>query len=86
MTNIQLLEQYGVLNIKDGSVEVFFDDVGIIQKLIVRERRRKRSGEDFEIRAKANTKVTANYNLEGVLSQVEYEKHIYTRNKLTQDS
>lgn len=80
---IKILESVGAFNIKNGSVEVFFDDVGIIQKVIIRERGRKRNGEDFKILNKPNTKVTANFNMDGLLGQVEYERHIYTRNKLT---
>lgn len=81
---IDLLKNNGFFDVKNGSVEVFFDDVGIIQKLIVRERGRKRNGEDFKILNKPNTKVTANFNMEGQLGQVEYERHIYTKIKLTQ--
>lgn len=67
------LEQLGVLDIKNGSAELFFDDEGVLQQIIYRKNHRRREGEPFEIRALSMGKITANYGPNDTLAQVIYE-------------
>lgn len=67
------LQNLGVFDVKNGSVELFFDDEGILQQIIYRKNHRKREGEDFSIRPISMGKITANYGPNDTLAQVIYE-------------
>lgn len=67
------LKKLGVFDVKDGSVELFFDDVGIVQKIIYRKRKRRRDGEVFEVRSLTKGSAVAEFDKDGVLQTVVYE-------------
>lgn len=58
---------------KDGSVELFFDDLGIVQQIVYRPKRRRRAGEKLEIHSVKNGKVIANYDNDGTLQYIVKE-------------
>lgn len=66
------LETLGVLNVRDGSAEVFFDDVGVVQKVVFRKRKRPREGEPFTIQHSKGQAV-ADFDANGELRAVVYE-------------
>lgn len=67
-----LLEQ-GFFRTRNGSVEVFFDDISVVQKLVFRRKRRKRENEELKIYKQTNGKATGHYDRHGELMVVEYE-------------
>lgn len=67
------LQELGAFDIKDGSVELFFDDVGIVQKIVYRRRKRRRDGEVFEVRSLEKGSATAEFDKDGILQTVVYE-------------
>lgn len=66
------LKELGVFDLKDGSVELFFDDVGIVQKIIYRKRKRRKDDE-FEVRSLVKGTAMAEFDANGVLQTVLYE-------------
>lgn len=75
MDTINLLKEKGVLDVKDGSVEIFFDDVGVIQELIFRMKKVRRD-QPLEVRAGPHVKkgkAFAFFDPNGVLQKVIYE-------------
>lgn len=78
------LKELGVLDMKNGSVELFYDDEGVLQQVIYRRNKRKRQGDTmFTVLPVAGGKAIANYTHDGVLSQVVYET-IWRRKLATQ--
>lgn len=73
MDTLDILKEQGILNLKNGSAELFFDDEGLLQKLIIRKRRRKREGEILKIIPPKKGNVIANYNHESLLLHITYE-------------
>lgn len=72
---IKLLKDKGALDIKDGSVEVFFDDLGIVQEIIFR-RKKVRRDPKFEVLQGEHVKkgkAQAFFDPNGVLQKVIYE-------------
>jgi len=72
----------GVLTLRNGSAEVFFDDVGIVQKIVIKRQKRKEPGRDLQILHNKNTSVSLEYDGDAVLQKIEYETK-WRRPKLT---
>lgn len=62
----------GILGLKNGSVELFFDDVGILQEFILKRRKRKEPNRDLQILHKIKTNASLDYDGEGILQQIVY--------------
>lgn len=73
MDTIDILKREGVLDVKNGSVELHFDDVGILQEITFRKKRRRRSGEDLKILTQKNGRSIADYDNDGVIQHITYE-------------
>lgn len=72
MDTIQLLKDHGVLDMKDGSVELFFDDVGKVQQIIYRVKKVKRDTPLVVREIKRGTAI-AHFDGEGIMQKVIYE-------------
>lgn len=80
--NTQMFDKYketlntlaieGVLDLRNGSAELFFDDVGILQEIILKRRKRKEPNKDLQILHKIKTNASLDYDGEGVLQQIVY--------------
>lgn len=70
---IKTLEEQGVFNIKNGSVELFFDDEGILREMIFKKKRRKRPDEDLKIFSVTNGKSVVDYDKYGIIQQITYQ-------------
>ena len=79
---IQIDEQLlkDIMSTRDGSVELFFDDIGLVQQVIFRRKRKKREGETIEVFSIKNGTAIANFDHEGNLQRVLYET-IWKRKK-----
>lgn len=62
-----------VMSTRDGSVELFFDDVGIVQQIVYRRKRRKREGESIQVFNIRNGTAIANFDNDGNLQKIVYE-------------
>ena len=57
----------------NGSLELHFDDEGLIQEITIRQKRRRREGESLKIFHVQNGKAIANYDNDGIIQQITYE-------------
>lgn len=78
MSNEEILNEKGFFNIKDGSAEVFFDDLGQIQQIIFKNKRRKRVGEKLIVFATNNGSAIQHFDKDGDTTLIEYT-HIWRR-------
>lgn len=77
---INLLVSKGVFLVRNGSAEIFFDDIGCIQKIMYRLRRRKRKDEDLLILPVSSGKALGHYGKDNELLLIEYETE-WTRSR-----
>lgn len=69
---IQTLQDQGVFNIRNGSAEVFFDDVGQVQKIMYRIKKVRRDL-PLEVREIKRGTAIAHFDGAGVMQKVIYE-------------
>ena len=62
----------GVLALRNGSAEIFFDDVGIVQQIIIKRRKRKEEGKDLIVLHTKKTNASLDYDGNGILQQIIY--------------
>lgn len=67
------LHKLGVFDIKNGSAELFFDDEGILQQIVYRQKRRRVQGESLSVRSTKSGTVLANYDHDGTLQVLTIE-------------
>lgn len=70
---IQIMKQEGVFKLKNASVELSFDDVGLLQQMVFKKKRRRRTGEDLMIYMQKSGKAIADYDKDGVIQHITYE-------------
>lgn len=80
MSTIDTLIITKTLAMKDGSAELFFDDVGLVQQIIFRKKAKKRDGQELEIRPVLSGTATSHFDLFGKLQKIIYET-VWRRNK-----
>lgn len=69
------IKALGVLDVRNGSVELFFDDEGLIQKAIFRERKRKPEGERITVHEKPGAVCAkVDFTPEGLIGAITYER------------
>lgn len=73
MNTIEILKEHGVFELKNASAELHFDDVGILQGITLRKKRRRRQGEDLKVYAQKSGRVIADYDPSGVLQHITIE-------------
>lgn len=69
---LDTLHSEGVLGLRNGSAEIFFDDIGLIQEIILKRKKRKEPGRDLQILHTQRTRAALDYDGDGVLQQIEY--------------
>jgi len=69
----KVLEEQGVLKLKNASAELHFDDEGILQEITFRQKRRRRQGENLTIHQTHNGSATAHYDNDGIIQHIIYE-------------
>lgn len=77
---LDTLEAQGILDIRNGSAELFFDDIGLIQQIIFRKKKRKEPHKDLKVYNQNNGTAILNYDNDGTLQQIVYETR-WKRNK-----
>ena len=70
---IDTLEERGFFSIRNGSAEIFIDDIGLIQKIISKKRRRRRAGEELKILSVKNGKSITSYDKDVNIGDIVYE-------------
>lgn len=61
-----------VLGLRNGSAELFFDDVGILQEIVLKRRKRKEPDRELKILHSAKTHAELDYDENGILKQIVY--------------
>lgn len=69
---LKTLVEQKVLELRNGSAELFFDDVGILQEIVFRTKRRRRTGELLNVKGLTTGTALADYK-DGIIEQVRYE-------------
>lgn len=69
---LDTLVSEGVLGLRNGSAELFFDDVGILQEIVLKKKKRKEPGRELQILHTTRTRAALDYDGQGVLQQIEY--------------
>lgn len=70
---IDTLVRKGVFDIKSGSAELFFDDIGELQEIRYRNKRRRKTEENLKIYDIKNGHAKLSYDPHGILMQIDYE-------------
>lgn len=70
---IDTLVRKGVFDIKNGSAEIFFDDIGELQEIRYRNKRRRKTAETLKIFDIKNGTTKLSYDPQGILMQIDYE-------------
>lgn len=71
---IKILKDKKVFEIRDGSAEVFFDDVGVIQQIVYRIKKVKHEGEPLELRSLPRAhNAMAYFDPTGTVKKIVYE-------------
>lgn len=61
-----------VLGLRNGSAELFFDDVGILQEIVLKKRKRKEPERELQILHSSKTHAELDYDEHGILKQIVY--------------
>lgn len=69
---LDTLYQEGVLGLRNGSAELFFDDIGLLQEIVLKKKKRKEPGRELQILHTTRTRAALDYDGQGVLQQIEY--------------
>jgi len=69
---LDILQQEGVLGLKNGSAELFFDDIGLLQEIVLKRRKRKEAGKELIVIHKIKTNASLDYDGDGTLQQIVY--------------
>lgn len=69
---LNTLLQEGVLGLTNGSAELFFDDVGVLQEIVLKRKKRKESGRELQILHTVKTNVSLDYDGDGIRQQIVY--------------
>lgn len=77
---IEKIELDKINNLRDASVELFIDDVGIVQQIIYKKKRKKREGETIQVLGIKNGKAIASFDPDGNLGIIIYET-VWKRNR-----
>ena len=72
MTTEDILKQQGIFDLKNGSVELFFDDEGLLQEILFKRKRRRRQGETLQVFTK-NGRAIVDADNDGVIQHITYE-------------
>lgn len=70
---LDTLKAQGVFDIKNGSAELFFDDIGILQQIVFKKKKRKEPQHDLKVYTTHNGTAICNYDNDGTLQQITYE-------------
>lgn len=70
---LELLQAQGILGMRNGSVEIHFDDEGLIQKMCMKRRRRARPGEKLVVKPVIRGNVVASFDKDGEIGSLSIE-------------
>lgn len=70
---IKILMETGALSMKNGDAHLFFDDVGLLQEIVFRNKRRRASGESLVLKGLPDFGTATAHYFQGAIEQVTYE-------------
>lgn len=69
---LDTLTSEGVFDLRNASAEIFFDDVGLIQEIVMKRRKRKEPNRELIILHTKKTHAELDYDEQGTLQQIVY--------------
>ncbi len=63
----------GIHTMRDGSAELHFDDEGLLQEICLKQKRRRRAGEQLTILPRQRANITAAFDPQGEIGHLTIE-------------